>query len=152
MPVRRSTELEEYAKPARRAFEDRDNDWFEKHTATGEVISFGTDPDEMFRGRAAVLELRASDIADLNERAGISFEFDETEGYEAGDAGWILTHGRFVLADGTSIPVRGLTVVVREDGEWKSGVNGISVVVPNELLTPGSPLATTAVSSGAGTT
>jgi SnoaL-like domain len=149
MPVRRSTELEEYAKAARKAFEDRDNDWFEKHTASGEVISFGTDPDEMFRGRAAVLALRASDIADLNESAGISFEFDETEGYEAGDAGWILTHGRFVLTDGTSIPVRGLTVVVREDGEWKSGVNGISVVVPNELLTPGSPLVAASVASGA---
>jgi len=150
MPIRRSTELVEYAKAAHKAFEERDNDWFEKHTASGDVIAFGTDPEEIFRGRAAVLGLTADEVAEINERAGIKVEFDEPEAYEAGDAGWILTHGRFVLSDGASIPVRSLTFVVREDGVWKAGVSGISVVVRNELLTPGSPLATLAVGSGAG--
>jgi hypothetical protein len=152
MPIRRSTELVEHAKAARKAHEERDNDWIERHTASGDVIAFGTDPDEMYRGRAAVLGLSPKEVAEINEAAGIKIEFDETEAYEAGDAGWILTHGRFVLADGSSIPVRGLTVVVREDGEWKAGVNGISVVVSNDVLTPGSPLVTTAVGSGAAAT
>jgi hypothetical protein len=149
MAVRRSTELEEFAAKARKAFEELDNDWLEQHTASGDVLAFGTDPSEVFRGRDAVLGLTVEQIAEINERAGIKAEFDETEAYEAKDAGWIVMHGRFVLADGTSIPVRNVIVVIREDGEWKAGMRAVSVVVPNDLLTPGSPLATSAVGSGA---
>jgi len=122
MTIRRSAELEEFGRRARQAFEERDNPWLEEHTASGDVLAFGTDPGEVFRGRDAVLGLTAEDIAEINERAGITVEFDETEAYEAGDAGWIVMHGRFVLADGSSIPVRSLIVVVREDGEWKAGM------------------------------
>ena len=149
MTIRRSAELEEFGRRARQAFEERDNPWLEEHTASGDVLAFGTDPGEVFRGRDAVLGLTAEDIAEINERAGITVEFDETEAYEAGDAGWIVMHGRFVLADGSSIPVRSLIVVVREDGEWKAGIRAVSVTAPNDLRTPGSPLATTAVGSGA---
>lgn len=148
MAIRRSTELVEFAARARKAFEERDNDWYEKHTASGDVLAFGTDPGEIFRGRDAVLGLTIDEIAEINERAGIKVEFDETEAYEAGDAGWIVMHGRFVLTDGTSIPVRNLIVVIREDGVWKTGMRSVSLAIPDDLLTPGSPLAT-AVGSGA---
>jgi len=144
MEVNRSPELEERARESHAAFEARDNDWFRRSLGEGQVIAFGTAPDEVFRGREAILGLTVDEIAELNERAGIKLEIDETEAYEAGDAGWILTHAHFVLSDGSSVPTRSLTVVFREDGEWKTGISGISVVVGNDVLTPGSPIATRA--------
>ena len=144
MEVIRSPELEERARESHAAFEARDQEWFTHSLGEGEVIGFGTAPEEIFRGRDAILGLTIEEIADLNERAGVKLEIDETEAYEAGDAGWILTHARFVLSDGSSVPTRSLTVVFRENGKWKTGISGISVVVGNELLTPGSPIATRA--------
>jgi hypothetical protein len=141
MEVRRSAALEEYAKEAWEAFDRGDDAWFERHTAAGNVVSFGTDPQEVYRGREAVLGLTTDQIHEMNENVGIKVERGEVEAYEAGDTGWILTHGRFVLANGTFFPTRSLTVVLREDGEWKMGIGGVSLVVRNELLTAGSPIA-----------
>jgi hypothetical protein len=59
-----------------------------------------------------VLALTVGKIAEINERARIKVEFDQIEAYESGDAQWIVVYGRFVLTDGTSIPVRNLIVVI----------------------------------------
>jgi hypothetical protein len=62
--------------------------------------------------------------------------------YEAGDAGWIVTHDRHTLDDGSWVAHRNVTVVVRDHdgGGWKRVVTASQILVPNELLLPGSPL------------
>ncbi|HVW89818.1 MAG TPA: hypothetical protein VHC01_10165 [Gaiellaceae bacterium] len=146
--VTRSPELEEIAREGRRRFEAGDRAWFEQTTAFGEVGSFGTAPDEQSRGREAVLALTVDEIRDLNADAGLEIagnEIDDdevVEAYQAGDAGWIVTHGRFTFEDGTWAPNRVVSVLVRDpDGSgWKSVLTVSQLLVPNELLGEGSPL------------
>ncbi len=146
--VRRSAELEEFAREGRRRFEAGDADWFEQTTAHGEVSSFGTAAEEQSRGREAVLALTIDHLRDLNDAAGVDVgepdESDEDvfEAYEAGDVGWIVTHGRFTLEDGSTVANRVVNVVIRDpdDGGWKWALTTSQVLVPNELLEPGSPL------------
>jgi hypothetical protein len=145
----RSQELEEFAREGRRRFEAGDTAWFGQTTANGEVSSFGTAPEEESRGRDAVLALTMEQIREMNEAAGLDIsgpedggEEDVVEAYQAGDAGWIVTHGRFTFEDGSWTANRVVSVVVRdpEDGGWKSVLTASQLLVPNDLLSPGSPL------------
>jgi hypothetical protein len=146
----RSPELEEFAREGRRRFEAADSAWFEQTTAFGEVSSFGTAPEEQSRGRDDVLALTTGQIREMNEAAGLAIagagagpDDDEVvEAYQAGDAGWIVTHGRFSFEDGSWVANRVVNVVVRDpdDGGWKSVLTTSQLLVPNELLRDGSPL------------
>jgi hypothetical protein len=146
--VRRSAELEEFAREGRRRFIAGDETWFSGTTAHGEVTSFGTAPGEEARGRDAVLALTVNQIRELNEAGGLALadteEIDDgaVEAYEAGDAGWIVTLDRFVLDDGSWVANRVVSVVVRDhdDGEWRSVLTSSQLLVANDLLAPGSPL------------
>lgn len=146
--VTRSPELEEFAREGRRRFEAADASWFELTTALGEVTSFGTAPDEQSRGREDVLALTVEQIREMNEAAGLEIVADDSgdhdviEAYQAGDAGWIVTHGRFTFEDGSWVANRIVSVVVRdpEDNGWKSVLTTSQILVPNELLAEGSPL------------
>jgi hypothetical protein len=145
--VTRSPELEEWAREARRRFESADQPWFEQTTAYGEVSSFGTAPDEQSRGREAVLAMMDL-LHDTNESAEPSVsptdeeDNEVVEAYEAGDAGWIVTHGRFTFEDGSWVPNRVVNVVVRdpESRDWKSVLVTSQLLVPNELLRADSSL------------
>lgn len=148
--VTRSPELEAFAREGRLRFEAADSAWFEQTTAFGEVSSFGTAPDEQSRGRDHVLALTVEQIREMNEAAGLEIaapderhdDEDVIEAYQAGDAGWIVTHGRFTFDDGSWVANRIVSVVVRDpdDGGWKSVLTTSQLLVPNELLTEGSPL------------
>jgi hypothetical protein len=146
----RSPELVEYAREGRRRFEAADSAWLAQTTAFGDVSSFGTAPEEQARGRDNVLALTIEQIREMNEAAGLAItatdngqgDEDVIEAYEAGDTGWIVTHGRFTFDDGTWVANRVVNVVVRdrEDGNWKSVLTTSQILVPNELLEDGSPL------------
>jgi hypothetical protein len=146
--VNRSPELEQFARERRRRIIARDDAWFEQTTAHGEVLSFGTAPDEQLRGRETVLGFTMRQMADLNTDEGLAVadagegEGDVVEAYEAGDAGWIVTHDRHTLDDGSWVAHRNVTVVVRDrdGGGWKRVLTASQLLVPNELLLPGSPL------------
>jgi hypothetical protein len=144
--VTRSSELEGWAREARRRFESADQAWFEQTTAYGEVSSFGTAPDEQSRGREAVLammeELHGIDEAAEPDAAASGEDEELVEAYEAGDSGWIVTHGRFTFEDGSWVANRVVNVVVRDpDGSgWKSVLVTSQLLVPNELLLADSPL------------
>lgn len=146
--VQRSAELEEFGREGRRRFEAGDGTWFEHTTAHGEVASFGTAADEQSRGREAVLALTIEQIREMNEAAGLDIgeageaADDVLEAYQAGDCGWIVTHGRFTFEDGSSVANRVVNVVVRDpdDGGWKWALTTSQLLVANELLQPGSPL------------
>ncbi|HEY2354001.1 MAG TPA: hypothetical protein VGH79_03770 [Gaiellaceae bacterium] len=147
----RSAELEEFAREGRRRFGAGDLQWFGETTAQGEVGSFGTAAEEQVRGRDAVLALMeeivpaTGDVGSSGSEADDEPE-DEIEAYEAGDTGWIVTHGRFTLDDGSSVGNRVVNVVVRDPdgGGWKSVLVVSQILVANELLEPGSPLLTPA--------
>lgn len=147
--VDRSTELEEFAREGRRRFEAGDTAWFEQSTAHGEVSSFGTAAEEQARGRDAVLTLTTDQIREMNETAGLDIatledggEEDVVEAYQAGDVGWVVTHGRFTFEDGSWTANRVVSVVIGDpdDGRWKSVLTASQLLVPNDLLLPGSPL------------
>lgn len=148
LTVKRSAELEELGREGRRRFEAGDETWFEQTTAHGEVGSFGTAAEEQARGREAVLALTTEQLREMNEAAGLDVgevgdaDEDELEAYQAGDAGWIVTHGRFTFEDGSWVANRVVNLVVRdpEDGCWKWVLTTSQLLVPNELLQPGSPL------------
>jgi hypothetical protein len=146
--IKRSSELEEFARERRRRLVAGDGAWFEQTTAHGEVISFGTAPDEQLRGREAVLAFTMEQINEMSTAEGLAVtdaeeaEGDSVEAYEAGDAGWIVTHDRHTLDDGSWVAHRNVTVVVRDrdGGGWKRVLTASQLLVPNELLVPGSPL------------
>lgn len=149
--ITRSPELEAFAREGRQRFQDGDEAWFERTTARGEVTSFGTAPDEQSRGREAVLALTVEQVREMNSDAGLAMadptdiEEDIIEAYEAGDAGWIVTHGRFIMEDGSWAPNRVVTVAVRDpDAGWQTVLTASQLLVSNDLLQPGSPLLTRA--------
>jgi SnoaL-like protein len=141
--VKRSAELEQYVRASFEAVRSGDQQWFVDHTAdAGDVLFYGTAPGEEYRGRDAVLALAAGQAQANMEESGLSEEENpEFECFEAGDTGWVVFHGNFVLADGSKVPVRGVTVVVRDGDDWKRVFGAVHALPPNELLAPGSPLA-----------
>jgi len=66
------------------------------------------------------------------------------EAYQAGDVGWLVTHGRFTFEDGSWAANRVIGVVIRdpEGGGCKTVLTASQVLVPNELLETDSPLRT----------
>lgn len=152
--VKHSAELEEKVLESHEAIARGDDSWFAEHTAeAGDVLFYGTAPDEEFRGRDAVLSLTIAQSRELNEAAGITEDdMRQRECFEAGDTGWVVMHGHFRLSDGSLVPTRSVTVLVRDDGTWKRVFGSINVVTSNDLLVPGSPLAVQAESlAGAST-
>jgi hypothetical protein len=95
-----------------------------------------------------VLELTMEQVREMSEAAGLPLapeaggEDDVVEAYQAGDAGWIVTHGRFTFEDGSWGANRIVSVVVRDPdgGGWKSVLTASQFLVPNELLAEDSPL------------
>jgi hypothetical protein len=149
--VKRSPEIEREAVQARSAYRSGDTAWVERHLAHGEVQSYGTAPGEVWSGRDAVLGLTHARVRELNDDACLvddpdAEEYTTVEGFEAGDTAWLVAHSRFLLPDGSSVPLRGITILARDGDDWVSVHGSTHVLVPNELLVPGSPLATAAVS------
>jgi hypothetical protein len=151
--IKRSPELEQFARERRRRIIAGDDAWFEQTTAHGEVLSFGTAPDEQLRGRETVL---AYTMDQMKTAEGLALDAEEPEGdfveaYEAGDAGWIVTHDRHTLDDGSWVAHRNVTVVVRDldSGGWKRVLSASQFLVPNDLLVTGSPLVVRAPSKPA---
>lgn len=145
--VERSPELEEFAREGRRRFMAGDTEWFAETTAHGEVVSLGTAAEEDLRGRDAVLALTMEQVGEMNESAGLDIAGPQDDGddvieaYQAGDVGWIVTHGRFTFEDGTWAANRIVNIVIRDsDGQWKSAFTSSQLLVPNDQLLPGSPL------------
>jgi hypothetical protein len=145
--VTRSAELEEWGREGSRRLAAGDIAWFEQSTGYGDVALFGTATEERLIGREALLAPTRIEIDVLNGIVGsdvvaAGVDEDEVEAYQAGNVGWIVTHGRFTHEDGSWTANRQLIVLVRdpEDGGWKTVLTTSQVLVPNDLLLPGSPL------------
>ncbi len=110
----------------------------------GEMISThpattatGTAPGAVARGREAILAALASGDAEDGE----PLVDTHVEAFADGDLGYVYADAIWTSPDGTTFPIRGLVVAHKEAGRWRYlyGLNAIPV--PDEILTPGSPLA-----------
>ena len=63
---------------------------------------------------------------------GMRHEPGEHEAYESGDAGFIVSEGKFVFDDGSHIPTRTVTVVARDSDGWKM-IGHFFAVTPSHL-------------------
>jgi SnoaL-like domain len=140
MQLQQSTELEQLAHEAHEAYERGDADWFSTRMSAHDPVMLGSDPEEEKAGAVAIDTLMSEELAhpDL-------YEFKRTppriiDAREAGDIGWILTESRWEFEDGSFLPVRGLTVLHREDGLWKLVAGVAAPAISNALLRPGSPI------------
>jgi hypothetical protein len=100
----------------------------------------GSDPEEVRRGRAAIVAAIELDL-ELAGDVGLDFVAGETTAFRDGDVGWATSLGTFRLPDGTEIPTRSMSVLSRENGEWRFLQGMVSIAVPNAMIAVGSPLA-----------
>ena len=68
----------------------------------------------------------------LKEMQGLRIAPRELEVLEEGDVGWFADRPRWVMPDGTEIPLRFTGVFHREDGSWKLVQGHASIGVSNE--------------------
>ncbi|HEX5692953.1 MAG TPA: nuclear transport factor 2 family protein, partial [Roseiflexaceae bacterium] len=72
--------------------------------------------------------------AQIREMGGVRCLAGDPQAYSHGDVGWVADRPRFILPDGTEIPVRMSIVFVKEDGDWKVSHQHISIGVPNDQV------------------
>jgi hypothetical protein len=144
MDVRRSPELEQLDGEAIAAVGRGDDAWFREHTATGEIVMGGSGPGELVRGFEQVFGSSIASVQAIHHSAGMRHEPGKPEAYEAGDAGFILSEGRFVFEDGSHIPTRSIVVLARDGGDWKMIGSFLAVTPTDDLVAAGSPIATRA--------
>jgi hypothetical protein len=151
--VKSSPDLLEVAERSRQAFRERDQEWFADSLAHGEVANYGTAPGEEWHGREQILALTLAELRRMSEEVGIDVDYEDpdrrVEAFEAGDAGWVVVHSVFRFADGSTVSIRSIILLSRDDdGAWKTVLSSVHTLVPNEVLEPGAPgfaeLATTA--------
>lgn len=139
-----SPDLVELSRQWNEAFRDGDESFGPEHIGHGEVAMLGSAPeDEAFIGRDAVLSVTIARAKEINQEAGLSTDLDpemQTQAWEAGDTGWVVTHSNWRLADGATIPTRTVSVYARDDdGSWKAVFAASHALVPNDALGPDSP-------------
>ena len=141
MPVQSSTELEQLAQDAHAAWERGDDEWFKAHLSAHNPIMLGSAPEEQMIGADAVTESTTEELANRDQYAFKATPPRIIDARESGEIGWMVTESRWEFEDGSYVPVRGLTVVHREDGVWKLIAAVAAPAISNELLRPGSPIA-----------
>lgn len=93
-----------------------------------EALLIGSDPDEWLAGYDAIIK----GVKPLVEAlTGVSF-IGDIQAYRRGDVGWFADNAKWVLPDGTEVPVRITGVYEKEAGEWKLAQWHSSVAVSNE--------------------
>src|SRR6476620_7633810 len=139
MTVQPSKELEQVAQEAHAAWERGDDEWFKAHLSAHDPIMLGSDPEEQMIGAGAVTESTTEELANRDQYAFKATAPRIIDARESGDIGWTLTESRWEFEDGSYVPVRGLSVLHREDGVWQLIAGVAAPAIYNELIRPGSP-------------
>ena len=141
MAIERAPEIERLIEESRRAYRAGDGEALRQMTSKhSAALMVGTDPQEIRRGHDAIVGSLETDLS-MASQGGLDFVAGETTAYKDGDLGWATSFGAFRLRDGTEIPTRTMSIMSREDGEWKFLQGMISTAVPNSMLEVDSPLA-----------
>jgi SnoaL-like domain len=135
-----SAELEQLAQESHAAWERGDKEWFEAHLSAHDPIMLGSAPEEEMVGADAINEITSEELANRDQYAFKPTAPRIIDARESGDIGWTVTESRWEFEDGSYLPVRGLTVLHREDGMWKLIAAVAAPAISNELLRPGSPI------------
>ena len=141
MTVQPSSELEQLAQEAHAAWERGDDEWFKAHLSAHDPIMLGSAPEEEMVGADAVTEITSEELAHRDRYTFKPSAPRIIDARESGEIGWTLTESRWEFEDGSYVPVRGLTVMHREDGAWKLIAAVAAPAISNDLLRPGSPVA-----------
>jgi hypothetical protein len=112
------------------AFCSHDAERFAAALASGDGVSvIGTGPDEGHHDRESWIKTYATQIAQL----GLRLEGGrEPRAYAEESVGFAVDDPRFVLPDGSFLPMRLTAVLRREGDEWKVVHLHFSVGVPDE--------------------
>ena len=98
-----------------------------------EVLVIGTDPNEWWRGRDAVLSVYRAQQAEMGDSVGIS-SLDLETAQEIGDAGWFA--GRILLQVPTGeLPLRVSGTARRRGQQWRIVHMHVSVGAENWATT-----------------
>ncbi|MEO8290770.1 MAG: nuclear transport factor 2 family protein [Gaiellaceae bacterium] len=142
MAIERAPELEELVEQANEAYRAGDFDTVVASLSEDDaLLVVGTDPDELWQGREEIVESLRAEMASRGEEGSPQSSTSESHGFRSGDIGWVFTRGQFGLADGSEIPTRTISILQRENGDWKFVQFVSSIAVPNSALEAGSPLA-----------
>jgi hypothetical protein len=140
MPLQRSAELEKLAHEAHAAWKRGDEEWFTTRLSAHGPVMLGSAPDEEMAGAEEINAITSEEIANREQWAFTPTAPRVIDARESGDVGWIVSETHWEFEDGSFLPVRGLTVLHREDGVWKYVAGVTAPAIPNELLRPGSPV------------
>ncbi|MGE3285523.1 MAG: nuclear transport factor 2 family protein [Pseudonocardia sp.] len=131
--MERSPDLEEFVR-----------DWF-AHATRGDAALvrsrvsasehtrlIGSDPDEVFRGGAAVATFLCGEVDGAG--GAVTFTPDDVEAFAEGSVGWATTHVTIRLPDGGQVSPRWSAVFHREDGTWMFVQTHASIAVANDAV------------------
>lgn len=92
----------------------------------------GSDPDEVFKGGAAVAEFLTGEVEGAGGHA--TFEPADIEAFSESTVGWATTRVTITMPDGKHIAPRWSGVFHQEDGVWKFVQTHASIAVPNDQI------------------
>jgi len=127
--MERSQELEGLMERMYEAMRSGDVSAFEA-AAVDDVLVIGTDPDEWWRGRDAVVAAFRAQTEAVG--GGFPVQAGSPVAYSNGDTGWIADRPAMPLPTGQTGNFRLTAVTVREGGDWKIAQMHFSIGVPNE--------------------
>jgi ketosteroid isomerase-like protein len=144
MAIERAPEVEAIVREANDAWHRGDVEALERMTSRSDaVLMVGTDATEIWRGPEQAIE-GLHQALDEAEGGGPRSRTEDVTAYRAGDVAWTFEVGVFTVEDGSGVPFRTVSILHREDGEWKYVQSVASLSVPNSAWTePSSPLVET---------
>ena len=140
MAIERAPDVEAIVREANDAWRRGDIEALERMTSSSDaVLMVGTDPSEIWRGPQQAIE-GLHQALDETEGGGPRSRTEDVTAYRAGDIAWTFEVGVFTV-EGADVSFRTVSVLHREDGEWKYVRSVASLSVPNAAWTePGAPI------------
>jgi ketosteroid isomerase-like protein len=103
------------------------------HVSPGEATRLiGSDPDEVYRGGAAVAEFLTGEVEGAGGQA--TFEPNAIEAFSEGTVGWATALVTITMPDGKHVSPRWSAVFHQEDGLWKFVQTHASIAVRNDQI------------------
>jgi ketosteroid isomerase-like protein len=129
--VDRSPELEQLIAAWFAAVTNGDPSLVDAHVSPGDATRLiGSDPDEVFRGGAAVAEFLRGEVEGAAGK--VTFAPAGIEAFSEGTVGWATTSVTVTMPDGGYVTPRWSSVFHLEDGVWRFVQTHASIGVANE--------------------
>jgi len=131
--MERSSELEQFVAAWFGAASNGDPSLVNAHVSPSDATRLiGSDPDEVFKGGAAVSAFLEGEVNGSGGHA--SFAPTDIEAFTEGTVGWATTNVTITMPDGKHVSPRWSAVFRREDGVWRFVQTHASIGVPNDEI------------------